>query len=242
MAEEIIIVQGTGVLAGRGARVGREELGAQAHGGLPAGAAEPPPSTTFRSSPTSRSWARCSAVWTRTSCARAMRSSWTRRLRGPGARLRTSWCRRCAPASPCSGPLVGRFGTRARRHAGRLPDRRPQDRHAPRGAGGAGRGVRRGPRLSGGHHAARPGTAPASMLDFPSVGATENLLMAAVAAEGTTHRRECRARAGDRRSGEHARTPWAPAWTVPAPPLIEVEGVPARVACTPASTQPWATA
>ena len=49
-------------------------------------------------------------------------------------------------------------------------------------------------------HAQRAARRAASTLEFPSVGATENLLMAAVTAEGQHARRKRRARAGDRRS------------------------------------------
>ena len=100
-----------------------------------------------------------------------------------------------------------------------------------------------GPRLFGGHARRTAWHGAHVVLDFPSVGATENLLMAAVAAEGTTTvenaarepeivdlanmlerhgRRACHRRA--------ART------------FIEVEGVPLSRACIPASTRRWATA
>ena len=47
-------------------------------------------------------------------------------------------------------------------------------------------------------------------LDFPSVGATENILMAAVLADGDDDDRQRRARAGDRRPVRDAARRWAP--------------------------------
>lgn len=84
------------------------------------------------------------------------------------------------------GPLIGRFGEARVAMPGRLPDRRPQDRHAPGGLGGPGAlrstwitafwPPRRRTAWRGTH----------VYLEFPSVGATENMLMAAVTAEGHT--------------------------------------------------------
>ena len=72
--------------------------------------------------------------------------------------------------------------------------------------------------LTGGYVLARaPGGLKGAEFVFPSVsvGATENLLMAASLAKGYDRAQECRARAGDRRSSAAASSPWErrfPGW------------------------------
>ena len=97
------------------------------------------------------------------------------------------------------GPLLARTGEARVSHAGRLRHRHAPGRSAPHGHGADGGDVsgstaatsmpRSDGRLSG----------ATIVFPFASVGATENLLMAASLAEGRTILCKCRARAGDRR-------------------------------------------
>ena len=105
-----------------------------------------------------------------------------RRPRARGAvRARRAHARVVQRARPAARAL--RRG--ARRAAGRRQHRQPQGRHAPprpRGDGRRGRGRARLRRT----RAPSCCTARACVLEFPSVGATENLMCAAVLAKGTT--------------------------------------------------------
>ena len=82
------------------------------------------------------------------------------------------------------GPLLARCGRRRVSMPGRRRLRGPPHRHAPEGPGGAGRAFE----LRHGYlEGRRDGLRGASItLEFPSVGATENIVMAAVHAKGTT--------------------------------------------------------
>ena len=110
----------------------------------------------------------------------------TSSVRVPGGAVRAGAAH--ARLHPDHGPAGGAVRPGARGHARRLQPGAAQDRHPPARAGRHGRGRRSGPRL-------RRGDGPSScrrldiFLDYPSVGATENLLMAAVMAEGTTRSR-----------------------------------------------------
>ena len=88
------------------------------------------------------------------------------------------------------GAGAGAAGGARRRGPGlaarRLRHRHPAGRPAPQGAGADGRGDPARRRLCHGRRAARACTAPPSSSRSLSVGATENLLMAASLAEGRT--------------------------------------------------------
>ena len=109
-----------------------------------------------------------------------------RRARSPRRRRPTTWCARCAPRCWCSGPLVARCGAGARLAARRLRHRHAAGRPAPQGPAGSW-----APRSSCARaisRRARPSGLRGAEIVFPivSVGATENLLMAATLAEGET--------------------------------------------------------
>ena len=85
------------------------------------------------------------------------------------------------------GPLLARCGPRPRRAAGRRRDRRrARSTCTCSGLERMGADVRARSTASWSPRRRKACTAPSITLDYPSVGATENLLMAAVLARGTT--------------------------------------------------------
>ena len=116
----------------------------------------------------------------------------SRRSRRP-----TTWCGRCAPRSSCSGRCSrARAAPEVAMPGGDNIGSRPIDLHIS--------GLRKmGAEIRAEHgflYAETDGLRGASItLDYPSVGATENLMMAAVAAQGHHRARQRRARARDRR-------------------------------------------
>ena len=105
---------------------------------------------------------------------------------------RTSWCRRCARPSRVLGPLVARFGqARVAMPGGCQIGARKIDMHL---VGLEALGVEF--TVDHGYlnaHTPKGLHGADVTLEFPSVGATENCLMAAVTAHGTTVHRERRA-------------------------------------------------
>jgi hypothetical protein len=120
------------------------------------------------------------------------------RARRPTSRRPTTSCARCAPRCWCSA-RCWRASARRGLAARRLRHRHAPGRPAPQGARADGRQIE----LDRGYiEATAPeGRAAGRAIIFPqvSVGATENLLMAAVLAEGHHRAGQRRARARDRR-------------------------------------------
>ena len=102
------------------------------------------------------------------------------------------------------GPLLARFGHARVSTPGRLRHRRAARRPAPRRPRAA---WARGSASRDGYVEAEADRLRGAkiVLDFPSVGATQQLMMAAALAEGTTDHRERGARAGDRLPRARAR-------------------------------------
>ena len=180
-----LVVHGGRRLVGSGHRVGGQELCSQAHGGSAPGPgmSVPPqrpghPGREHHGRGAASTWAR---AWSSPSG-----SMTHRHHRRPVATRRpTSWSQPCGPPSRSWGPLVARFGqARVAMPGGCNIGPRQASTSTCAVLAAWARVVRsttalsRCPRtgLRGDRHA----------LDYPSVGATENLLMAAAAAAGTT--------------------------------------------------------
>ena len=103
----------------------------------------------------------------------------------PGTEADYDLVRRMRASICVLGPLLARRGHVRVAHARRRRDRLARPRHAHLRPGPDGRRDLRRARLRHRHRPARLRGATI-WLDFPSVGATENLLMAAVLAKGTT--------------------------------------------------------
>ena len=122
------------------------------------------------------------------------------------------------------GPAARALRRGARLAARRLRDRPAAGRPARQGARGDGRRDRPRPRLHR-RDARRACSGARFVFDVVTVTGTENLLMAATLAEGTTRARERGARAGGRRPGGLPRRRWARASRAPAPTGSSIEGV-----------------
>ena len=122
----------------------------------------------------------------------------------------TTWSGAMRASISVLGPLVARL---RRRPTWPLPGGDAIGsrgaRPARRRAGAAGRDGRTSSTASSSPRRRTGCAAPTIWLDFPSVGATENLLMAAVLAQGHHGHRQRRPRAGDRRHLPRCSTRWA---------------------------------
>ena len=138
------------------------------------------------------------------------------------------------------GPLIGRFGqARVAMPGGCQIGARKIDMHLV-GLEALGVEFVVDHRLFGGHDAARPGRR-ARRAGLPQRGRHGEPAHGRRGGRGHHHRGERRARAGDRRSGETRRTPWARACPAAARRSSRWRACPSR-ACIPASTPRWATA
>ena len=105
------------------------------------------------------------------------------------------------PAQPHPDPVLRAAAAPPRRgvhpRPRRLPHRRPPDQLPPRRAARVRRGRRQAPRAASASPPRTACTAPSIELPYPSVGATEQVLLTAVRAEGVTELQERRHRARD---------------------------------------------
>ena len=134
-----------------------------------------------------------------------------------------------------AGPLRGGPGGPARRRRLRLA----AHRHAHRRLRAHGGPLRAVPRGAAGLGARGACTAPRCYLEFPSVGATENVLLAGAMAPGPHRHRQRGARAGDRGPGRVPGQDGGPGDAGPGPRPSRSRGCPA---CRRPSTGPCPTA
>ncbi len=173
-------------------------------------------------------WRPCCSAWAARCTGRSARCRARRddrgRPRATAAHRSAIWSRCMRASVLLLGALLARCGEAASADAGRRRDRPARHRFPCRGPARHGRHDRAQRR-----HDPRDGARTACsgadiLLPQPSVGATENLLLAAVAGERHDDHPQCGPRAGDRRPRGLPDRRWAPGSRVSARHVLTIEG------------------